>query len=260
MTPWRLEVLRLWRTRRLIALAATFLILGLAIPVLTYYLPDLVKNAGNGVRIVAPKQTPADAVEGFAANIGQLGTLVVVIVAAANLAIDARPALAAFYRTRVRRPARLVLPRYSAVTAASIAALALGTIAVWYETTILLGAVGVGALLGGFALEAVWLCFATAVVAACSSVIRGVAGVVGCSITLLLALGLLQNLAVLRTWLPTRLAGSAADLVQHSTGGLWHALLVTILATLGALGLAVDRLGKRELDAAEARPDRPRRR
>src|SRR6266545_1028652 len=144
MGPWRLELLRVWRTRRMIALAATFLILGLGVPVLTYYLPELVKNAGNGVRIIAPKPTPADAITGFASNVAQLGTLVIVVVAAASLSIDAHPGLAAFYRTRVHRPILLVLPRYVVVTAASVATLALGTLGAWYETRVLLGSVPFG--------------------------------------------------------------------------------------------------------------------
>jgi ABC-2 type transport system permease protein len=247
MGPWRLEVLRLWRTRRLVALAATFLILGLGIPVLTYYLPELVKNAGNGVQIIAPKPTAADSIAGFASNVAQLGTLVVVVVAAATLAIDAHPGLAAFYRTRVRRPTRLVLPRYVIVTAASVATLALGTLGAWYETTVLLGSVSVGALVGGLALEALWLCFVTSIVTVFASTIRGVLGVVGASIALLLALALLGNLPAASSWLPTRLAASGADFVQHSAGNVWHAAVVTGVATVAALSLAVNRLGTRQL-------------
>lgn len=125
MGPWRLELLRIWRTRRLIALAAVFAIAGLGDPVLTYYLPDLIKRAGNGVRITLPKQTAADGMTSFAGSVAQLGTLVVVIVAAASLAIDSRPVLAAFYRTRLRPAARLIMPRYLTVTGAAIATLAL---------------------------------------------------------------------------------------------------------------------------------------
>jgi len=236
-----------------IALAATFLILGLGIPVLTYNLPELVKNAGNGVRIIAPKPTPADAIAGFASNVAQLGTLVVVVVAAASLTIDANPALAAFYRTRVHRPILLVLPRYVVVTAASVATLALGTFAAWYETTVLLGHASFGALMGGLALEALWLCFVTSVVTVFTSAIRGVLGVVGCSIALLLTLALVGGLPSASSWLPTSLGASAADLVQHPAGDVWHAVVVSAVATVAALSLAVNRLGKRELFAAGSR-------
>jgi ABC-2 type transport system permease protein len=253
MSPWRLELLRTWRTRRLVALAATFLILGLGDPVLTYYLPDLVKNAGNGVRIIAPKPTAADGIASFASSVSQLGTLVVAVVAAANLAIDASPALSAFYRTRVHRPARLVLPRYVTVTAASIAALVLGMLGAWYETTVLLGSVPAGDIAAGLALEAVWLCFVTSVVAFFTSATRSVLATIGASIGVLLALALLGGLDAASSWVPTRLAGSAASVVHHSAGDVWHAILVTAVATAVVLGFAVWRLGKRELGASSPR-------
>ena len=92
MSPWRVEMLRVWRTRRLVALVAVFVLFGLGIPVLTYYLPEIVRHANTGgVQIILPRQTPADALIGFGQNAAQLGTLVVVVVAAASLAIDARP-------------------------------------------------------------------------------------------------------------------------------------------------------------------------
>jgi ABC-2 type transport system permease protein len=251
MGPWRLELVRVWRTRRLIALAATFLILGLGLPVLTYYLPELVVGAGNGVQITVPKQTAADALTSFASNVARLGTLVVVVVAAANLSIDAHPGLAAFYRTRVHRPSFLLLPRYVVVTAASVATLALGTFGAWYETTVLFGSVAIGPLIGGLALEAMWLCFVTSVVTVFTSAIRGVLGVVGGSIAFLLALALLGNLPSAFSWLPTRLAASGADLIQHPAGDVWHAIVVTAVASILALSFAVNRLGKREIYPAQ---------
>ena len=252
MGPWRLELARLWRTRRLVALLATFLILALGVPVLTYYLPDLVRHAGNGVKIIAPKQTPADAIQGFAGNAAQLGTLVVAIVTASTVALDAHPVIAAFYRTRIRRPTLLLLPRYLTVTAASVAALALGVLGAWYETEILLGHVNAGALVAGLALQALWLCFATSAVTLATTVTRSIPAAVGASIVFLLGLALLGNLSSASSWVPTRLSGSTADFLRHQTAGVWHASLVTALATLTALALAIDRLGKREPHSAPA--------
>jgi ABC-2 type transport system permease protein len=246
MGPWRLELLRIWRTRRLVALAATFLILGLGSPVLTYYLPDLIKNSASGMQIILPKQTAADGIAAFASNIAQLGTLVVVVISAATLAIDADPGLAAFYRTRVRRSFPLVMPRYLIITAASIVALALGTLGAWYETTILLGSVSFGSLMLGLALEALWICFVTSIVALFSSTLRGAIGVVGASITLLLALSLLGSLSAASSWMPTRLSGSGAAFIQGETGNIWRAIIVTSLATIAAISLAIYRFGNRE--------------
>jgi ABC-type cobalamin/Fe3+-siderophores transport system ATPase subunit len=70
------------------------------------------------------------------------------------------------------RPGRLVLPRYLVLTATVIVALAAGTLAAWYETTVLLGPVPAAGLAAGFALEALWFCFVTGLVVAFASVVR----------------------------------------------------------------------------------------
>jgi ABC-2 type transport system permease protein len=188
MSPWRLEVLRLWRTRRLIALAAPFVLLGLGLPILTHDLPELAKHSSGGVRVIAPPPTPVDALRGFGQNAAQLGTLVIVVVAAATLAIDARPALAAFYRSRARRASILVLPRYVTVCLAATLSLGFGVLCVWYETDALIGPLRPGALAAGFGLEAFWVWFCVAVVALWASLARGVPAAVGATLASLLAL------------------------------------------------------------------------
>ena len=167
-------------------------------------------------------------------------------VAAATLSFDAHPVLAAFYRTRLRSSVLLTLPRYVTVTAATALALALGTLCAWYETRVLLGTVSITRLLGGLALETLWFCFVTSIVALFASLSRSVSAAVGGAITSLLALGLLSSVPALSTWLPTRLSGSVADLIRHSTNGEWHAVIIAGLATVAALWYAANRLGDRE--------------
>ncbi len=250
MGPWRLELVRAWRTRRLIVLLAAFVIVGLGDPVLTYYLPELVSGGprDNGVHVVLPRQTALDGITGVAGSLAELDTLVVAIVAAASLVFDARPALAAFYRTRLRQPVRLVLPRYLVMTALAVAALAAGTLAAWYETSVLLGPVPAAGLAGGFALEAVWFCFVTSLVAAFASVVRSAGAAAGSAIAVLLALALLGSVSVISSWLPTRLSASLPDLISpDSAGGIWHAVIVAAAAAVLLVVVAVRRLGRREL-------------
>lgn len=239
----------MWRTRRLLALVATFVLLGLSAPILTYYLPDLVKNTGNGIQIIIPEPTPADAIASFASDIAQLGTMVVVVVAAANLSIDAHPILAAFYRTRIRRPALLVLPRLFTVTLAAVGALVAGTVGAWYETVVLLGSVSIGDLVAGFLLETAWLCFVVGVVVLFSSVTRSVLGTVASSLAFILATAFVASVpSVPSTWLPTRLATGVGALVQpNPPGHLWHAVVVACVATTAMVTFAVGRFGRREL-------------
>ena len=247
MNLWNLELLRLWRTRRIIALGAVFLFLGFGSPVLTYFLPDLVKDAGAGVQIILPEQTAADGFATFAGNIAQLGSLVVVIVAAATLAIDAQPGLSMFYRSRVRQSAKLMLPRYVVVSTASTVTLLLGTLAAWYETTILLGSVSFGEMLAGFVTTSLWIWFATALTLLVASLVRSVLAVAGVTIGTMLALSVLGSFSGLRNWTPTRLSGSSADFILDTTSGLPQAAGFTLVATMLALLIAFYRLDRREL-------------
>jgi ABC-2 type transport system permease protein len=247
MGPWRLEVLRAWRTRRLAVLAAAFFLFGLGDPILTHELPNLVKANTNGARITLPPQTAADGMAAFAHSVSQIGTLVVVIVTAASLAIDTRPGLSAFYRTRLRRPTRLILPRYLVITAASIAAFGLGTLGAWYESTVLLGHVPLAGLAGGFGLETLWLCFAAAVATACASAVRSVLGAAGWALACLLGLVALSNVTVISSWMPTRLAsGAAALIVQPAPTALWHPVLTAAATAIALMWLALKRFGRRE--------------
>lgn len=246
MSPWRLEALRLWRTRRAVGLVAPFVLLGLGIPILTHNLPELAKHASGGVRVIAPPPTSADAIAGFGANAAQLGTLVIVVVAAAGLAIDARPALAAFYRSRARRPSVLVVPRCVVVSLAATLALGLGVLCAWYETSALIGPLRLSALAAGYGLEVLWVWFCVGVVAAWASVARGVPAVAGASLASLLVLVFLSGIHALSSWLPSKLAASVADLVppQHPDVP-WHAAAITVAGTVVLIAISAWRLARR---------------
>ena len=198
--------------------------------------------------MILPRQTALDGITGVAGSLAELGTLVVAIVAAASLVFDGRPALAAFYRIRLRRPVRLVLPRDLVVTGMTVAARVAGTLAAWYETTVLLGSVPAAGLAAGSALEALWFCFVTSLVLGFASVVRSAGGAAGSAIAVLLALALLGSVGAVSSWLPTRLSDSLPDLIgPGSAGDIWHAVIVAAAAAAVLVVVAVRRLGRREL-------------
>jgi ABC-2 type transport system permease protein len=195
------------------------------------------------VRITVPPPTPGQTLSDVGSNISQLGTVVLVVVAAASLAIDAHPGLAIFYRTRARAAPVLFLPRYATVAAAAVLALGLGVLAAWYETAVLIGPPRAVALAGGFALEAAWLCFAAATVAAWASITPAVLATTGASLASLLALALLAEIPAVSSWSPTALAGSLGDLAKsHHAATPWHAVVIAVPSTIALLALAAWRL------------------
>lgn len=247
MSPWRLELLRMLRTGRLIALVATFVLLGLAMPVATYFLPQIIQSSGGNIEIVVPEQTAADGIIGYASNLAQIGTLVVVVVASAAFAIDARPMLGAYYRTRTNSIWHLLLPRAGVLAAATGASLVLGTLGAWYETEILLGRVDVGALAGGTVLMALWFGFVISLTVGVAGVQRSVLGVAGGTIGIILVLVVLGGFSILPSWLPTRLgAGFSEAFLPGGGHDIWRPVAVGIVASASFWAFGVTMLSRRE--------------
>lgn len=249
MTLWRLEWLRVVRTRRLFALLTVYAFFGLTGPLTARYLGAILRAVGTeGIQVQLPEPTPADGIVQFVSNASQIGLLVVVLVAASALAFDARREMAVFLRTRVTSVRSIVLPAYAVTTAGAIAGLLLGSACAWYETTTLLGAPPTGAMLAGTAYGAVFLAFAVALVAFLAAIVRGVLATAGVAVVLLLLTGIAGGLFQAGTWLPTGLLGALGDLTagKPATGYL-PGLAVTLILTAAALAGAVVLGDRREL-------------
>jgi ABC-2 type transport system permease protein len=249
MSLWRLEWLRLVRTHRLLVLVGTYLFFGFTGPLTARYLSELLGQLGTeGVKVEFPEPVPADGIAQFVGNASQIGLLVVVLVAASALAFDARREMAVFLRTRVRGVRSIVVPAYVMTAAAAVAGLVAGSVAAWYETTVLLGGLPATATLIGIALGALFLAFAVALTAAVASVMRGVAATAGVSLAGLLGLAILGGLTPVGRWLPTHLAGAMTELVRGtSAADFGPAVLTSLAGTVAALTVAVVLGARREV-------------
>jgi ABC-2 type transport system permease protein len=248
MTLWRLELARLVRTSRGVALLAVYAFFGLLGPLTAAYIQDIMARfSTEGMEVTLADPTPLDGIVQFIGNTSQLGMLAVVIVATAALAVDARPELAAFLRTRVARPSDLVLPRYVVVTSAASLALIVGTAVAVVTTDILLGSLPLGEVVVGTFYGVLYLAFAVAVVAAVAGFVRSQLTGVFMSIVVLLLLPVLGVIDPLRPWLPSSLLSSVAAIVAGESAGEYaRAAIVAVVATAVLLLLAVRRTAARE--------------
>lgn len=248
MTPWRLELTRLARSRTWIALFGAYLFFGLTGPLLARYTGELLARFGGDMVVQLPDPTPPDGIAQFSANAAQLGVLAVIIVAALALAFDARAETGAFFRTRASSLTAIVTPRYTVATLAACAALLLGTLAAWYGTAVLLGGLDVPRLLMGTALGFVYLAFVVAAVAFASSLTRSVLGAVGMTVAVLILLPVLSVAAALRPWLPSELIGAQHQLlVGRDPSEYLRSLASGLLITALLLAATIARLRRREL-------------
>jgi ABC-2 type transport system permease protein len=248
MNLWRLEWLRLVRTRRLAALAGTYAFFGILGPLTARYMGEIINRFSAQFTVIVPDPVPADGITQFSANAQQIGLLVAVVVAAGALSIDALPEMSAFLRTRVHSAWRILLPRALTAFGAATGSFLLGTGLAWYETRVLLGGVPAGPLLAGVAYGVAYLAFVVSVVCAVCGISKTVLGTVALSLVTLLALPLLGLFEPLGRWLPSHLVGALDALVRRgSITGYLGALAVTLVSAAGLFALGVNRQAAREL-------------
>ena len=235
MSLWRLERLRLFRTGRWIMLAAVFLVLGFAEPLLTKYLGQLLSGAtGDGyihITVSAPK--PSDGMSAYFGNITTLGTLVTVVIAGLAFSVRSNPPLAALYLTHVPQRAALLLPRLVTTAVAAAIASALGGAAAAYETALLLGAPRTGATATGILVSSLGAVFAVAVTFLAASVLRGQVAAIGVALaTVFVAVPFADLIPGVRHVGPNAFTALPAhlQLVGWSTDDTW--------ATVVTLGIA----------------------
>lgn len=215
MNIWRLEWLRLTRTRRLLAIVGVYVFFGLTGPLTARYLSQILGRLGtDGIRVEFPDPVPADGIDQFIGNASQIGLLVVVIVAASAMAFDARREMAVFLRTRVTGVGAIVVPAFAVNAAAAGGGFAAGALSAWYETSVLLGALPATRMLAGIGFGVLFLVFCVATVAFVAALTRSVSATAGVTLVLLLGLAIIGGLGRIGHWLPTHLAGALTELVR----------------------------------------------
>ena len=248
MSIWRLEWLRLTRSHGAVVLGAVYLAFGFLGPVLALYLQDLVKLAQSDISISVPAPTAQDGIAQYISQGSQIGLIVVVAVAAGALTFDARRGLSTFLRTRARSIWMLVGPRAAVTAAAAVAAYILGTLAAWYETTMLIGDLSAGAVIEGLLCGSAYLVFVVAVVCAAASMARNTLGTVGIALAFLLLLPLAGTSSAVHEWLPSTLVSAPVDLLHTAQlSDYAPALVAAATASAALVTLAVERLKRREV-------------
>lgn len=248
MTLWRLEWLRLVRTKRVIGIVGVYVFFGLLGPITARYMKEIVENFGGGVEVVVPDAVAADGIASYVANAAQIGLLVSVGIAAAALAFDAKPQMGVFLRTRVASVRQILQPRYVVITAATVASFMLGSVAALYESVVLLGSISLSGWFVGTLLGSLYLVFAIALVAAAAGKAPSVLSTVMISIGILLVLPIIGTVPAVADWLPSHLVGAVDGMVRDASFTEYlPAILTTIALTAVCLWLAVHWAEQREL-------------
>jgi ABC-2 type transport system permease protein len=246
MTLWRVEWLRIWRTRTVWVLFGIFIFFGVLGPVTAQFLPDIVERAGAAGEINIPPPSPELAMSQYVGNGLQIGILAIAFIAATALAFDAKPEIAVFYRTR-SRVVDILTPRYVVIAATAVAAFLSGTLIAFALSTVLIGTPDALATLKGCVLVALYIVFAVALVGLMSSLISSVPAAALLTIGTLIGLGIATLIPYFGSWLPSYLIGGFDTLLAGGEFDYWQSIIATTIAIAGATWASVILMTRREV-------------
>jgi ABC-2 type transport system permease protein len=191
MSLWRLELIRLFRTGRFLILLAVFFAFGVIGPLSVKYLPELLEAAGSeGAIDTLPPVTPEFAMSSFLGNALQIGLLAVAFVGAAALAIDTKPEVSVFFRSRASIR-DILTPRFVANSIATLVGFAVGVITAAVTSGILIGWPDAANTVVASLLVALYLVFFVALLALFGSLVRRVPATALLSVGAIIVLGII---------------------------------------------------------------------
>ena len=248
MTLWRLEWVRLTRTGRILILLAVFISMGIIGPLSVRYLPELLESAGGGQEAIAqlPPISPEFAMASFLSNAIQLGLLAIAFVGAAALAIDAKPEISVFFRSRATIR-QILFPRFVMIAGAAVVAFTIGVITAVVVSGVLIDWPNAPTTIVASSLVALYLVFVVAVIALFGSLVRRVPATALLTIGSLIVLSVVGVYDPIAAWMPSYLVGGFDGIIGGGDFIYWRSIAATVALIAGALWLTVVRLESREV-------------
>jgi ABC-2 type transport system permease protein len=249
----RKELTEAWRTRRLPAVAAVFLGLGILSPVTARYLNEILTLLlADQLPIALPDPTVATALEQLQKNLGQIGALIAIALAMGGVSGELDRGTAALVLAQpVGRPAFLAAKLVSIAAVLGVAVFVASAVA-WVYTAVLFEPVPIGGWLAMAALSWLALMAWAALTFLASAVTGSTTASAGLGFVALIGLGIVALVPAIDRFLPTGItvpaialgagAGSTVDGSRLATAVIGSALLIAV-----SLGGAVAAFRRREL-------------
>ena len=242
----RKELLEQWRTMRLPIVAAVFLLVGLASPLLARFIPEILKAVGGDqFSIVLPTPTAADAWAQLAKNLGQFGALVAVLLAMGSVATEKERGTAALILTKPASRDAFLLAKMVAIATTLGISTAIAGAGAWLYTLILFEPLPVAGFVAAMLLQWLALVAYAAVTFLGSTLTRSALAAAGLGVAAFIVLGILGIIPAIGPYLPTGLGDPARALALGLPGvdalGPAVASIVLVAALFAAAALAFRR-------------------
>jgi ABC-2 type transport system permease protein len=239
------------KTSKLLIAAVVFVLAGTGGVILTYYLPDLVRNqAGSGLTIIVGKQTVVNAVDAYLSNMAQLPMVAAILLAMGAVAEERAHGVGAMVLSRPVSRVAYMLAKLTGYGLVLLGGLALGAIAAFYYIALLFAGARLGPYLAINLGLAVTLLDVLATTLLCSTLLRNGVAAGGLAFVLFIALSTLPALwSPLGDSLPMSITGHAHALLSGAWGpsALPRPLLGGVLLAAACIAAACLALRRQEI-------------
>lgn len=220
------------RNFKILWIPLVFILLGIMQPVTSYYLPEIIKAAGElpeGAVFDIPVPTPQEVLVQTFGQYSQIGILVLVLAFMGIVAAEKNSGVSDIILVKPVSFANYITAKWVSIAIMTLGSFLLGILASWYYTGVLIGDVEFGELMKGSLVYGTWLVFLVTVTLLLSSLFKS--NIFVAFMSLLVAIGLSALTSLLSkwmTWSPARLSTHASSLLLTGSPDKQFALSLTV--------------------------------
>ena len=231
---YRKEILEMQRNFKAFWVPLVFIILGVTQPLVTFYTPEIIKNAGNlpaGTIIQIPSPTAAEVLAKTISQFGTLGVLILVLASMATIAGERQSGVLSLIMIKPVSHLSFITSKWVGLLTLTWVSFLCGFAAAWYYTALLFGPIQTASALESFILYGFWLTFIMTVTLWMSASLKGNGAIAFLTLSIAAFLSILTGLFSKYTlWSPARLTEHVQSLLIQGT--LSNSFLLCLLVTM----------------------------
>ncbi|RUT33651.1 ABC transporter permease [Paenibacillus zeisoli] len=244
---FRKEWLEMIRNYKVIWIPLAFVLFGLLQPITSYYMPEILKNAGNlpnGAVIKIPIPLSGEVLAQTLGQYNQMGILVLVLAFMGIIASERKSGMTKAILVKPVGYSSYITAKWTSAVLLSAGAIFLSMAASWYYTVLLIGDFPFMNVVKGASIFFIWILFLITLTVFFSSFLKS-SGLVA-AFTLLLSILVTLLTSLLGKWMewsPYQLTNAAATLFTAGRieGPFLLPLITTVILTVLLLSLAATR-------------------
>ena len=241
------ELREQYRTHRILIVGSIFALFGIGTPLLLKFLPELLKLSGENIQIQVLPPTAIQSFNEFAGTIGQIGTVVAVLIGMGIVANELRHGTAVMTLSKPVSRAAFVSAKLTAISLTFLFALTIAAFFCFFYTNLLIEDANATAFFQSNLLLGLFLVFCLAITVLFSCLFKSSLAAGGIAIAVIISQMVISGVPVVGDYLPVKLLEWSTNIISGIGQSYWWAVGVTAILTILAIYLGQNSLKRREI-------------